>query len=117
MHEQILEEYPTANIRLYVIWFEMLFGDSRSRWPKGLFKNDPRVVQFWDANRRLGAWYGHRLYGHTHETHGMMWDTYALYGPNSRWTSEPSHLISWARPVFAGVDRLLSDVKAILKLH
>ena len=111
MREQILQEYPTADIRIYAIWFNMLFSDSRSRWPEELFENDPRVVQFWDADKRLGAWYGDHLPGATGQ---IMWDVYALYGPNSQWTSAPSHLISWSRPVVAGMDRLSSDVEAML---
>ncbi len=96
-------------MQVYVVWFDMLVGDSRSRWPQDLFKGDPRVVQFWDAKRQLGAWYGDQLGG------GIMWDMYALYGLRSRWTSEPSDRASWARPVISGMDQLSSDVAAMLE--
>ncbi len=113
MYEKILEKYPNAKIQVYVVWFSMLSGDSRSKWPQDVFKNDPRVLEFWDAKGLLGDWYGNNM--PLFQNVGRMWDMYALYGPESRWQSEPSHLVSWARPVISGIDRLSSDVAAMLK--
>jgi hypothetical protein len=32
VQKEILEEHPDTDLRVYVVWFNMLSGDSRSRW-------------------------------------------------------------------------------------
>ncbi|MGD9891909.1 MAG: hypothetical protein AB7N70_29090 [Dehalococcoidia bacterium] len=41
MQEQILEAYPAADVRVYVIWLSMLPQDSHARWDGGLMPDGP----------------------------------------------------------------------------
>ena len=111
MRQDILEKQPNAKLKVYVIWINRLFSDSRSRWPRNLF-NDPRVVEFWDENQISGLYYGKILPGRAGQ---VMWDIYALYGPDAVWKSQPSHLISWFRTLYAGFDQLEVDIERLLK--
>jgi hypothetical protein len=85
---EIVERYPKADLKVYAVWFDMIWTDSRSRWPGDILK-DPRVVHFWDEDKAVGRWYA------SHSGHrNVWWDTYLLYGPESRWQENPSQLIS-----------------------
>ena len=81
VQEEILTKHPSSRFRVYAVWFNMLEGDDRSKWPSGLF-SDPRVVEFWDGKKILGRWFGH-YHDYLNENE-VVWDTYLLYGPGSR---------------------------------
>ena len=89
----------------------MLWGDEQSRWRKGLF-DDRRVVQYWDPDRTLGAWFGRHL---ANREGLILWDAYALYDAKSRWQEAPTHLISWGRTIISNKERLLRDVMTLLE--
>ena len=78
MQQEILAKNPSADLRVYAVWFNMLFGDSRSRWD-GDGMADPRVVHLWDEQKVVGTWFSANV------THAQRttWDFYALYGPEA----------------------------------
>ena len=77
-------------MRVYAVWFNMIWFDSRERWP-GDVLDDPRVLHFWDERRLVGDFYGaHPDYGAGDST---WWDTYLLYGPEATWEEAPTHLL------------------------
>ena len=89
---EILEKYPTANLRVYTIWLAVLGGDSRSAWRSGAMP-DPRVTNLWDEDRIANDWFSEQLDGER----GLIWDTYLLYGSDATWESAsqaPSQLVS-----------------------
>ena len=69
---------------MFAVWFNMLFGDSRSRWD-GDGMTDPRVMHLWDEQKTVGNWYSANV---THGP-GTTWDFYALYGPEAADLSAP----------------------------
>jgi hypothetical protein len=69
---------------VYTVWFNTLFGDSRSRWD-GDGMVDPRVVHLWDEQKVVGDWYSANV---TH-ARGTTWDFYALYDPQASDLSAP----------------------------
>ena len=91
MQTEILEPNPETHLKVYAVWFDMIWTDSRSRWHGDLL-NDPRVVHYWDRDKLLGRWYAnHSKQGQGDE---VWWDTYLLYGPGSRWQEGPDQLVS-----------------------
>ena len=50
MQKEILEEHPDSDVRVYVVWFNMLSGDSRSGWDECVM-SDPRANHLWDEKR------------------------------------------------------------------
>lgn len=84
MQDEILAKNPAPNLRVYVVWFDMLFGDSRSKWD-GDGMADPRVVHYWDEKKVVGNWYSANV-THRQDT---TWDFYALYGPKATDLNKP----------------------------
>jgi hypothetical protein len=89
VRNNLLEKYPSSAVRIYVVWFDMLPGDSRNLIDRRVL-NDPRVTNFYDPNRVVGSWFA----AHTGVTGGIVWDAYFLYGPDASWDAEPAPLVS-----------------------
>ncbi len=83
MRSNILEKYPSSDVRIYVVWFDVLPGDSRGLVDRKVL-NDHRVANYYDPNRVVGSWFAE----HTGDA-GIVWDAYFLYGPDASWTDEP----------------------------
>jgi hypothetical protein len=54
VQRQILEEHPHSDIKVYVVWFDMLSGDSREGWD-GYLVPDSRATNLWDEDRLTSA--------------------------------------------------------------
>ncbi len=89
MRSNILEKYPSSSVRVYVIWFNRLPGDSRYLVDRKVL-NDHRVANYYDPNRVVGSWFAQ----HTEGGSGIVWDAYFLYGADASWTDEPGPLVS-----------------------
>lgn len=89
MRSNILKKYPSSDVRVYVVWFNMLPGDSRDLVDRKVL-NDHRVVNYYDPNRVVGSWFA----AHTEGGGGIVWDAYFLYGASASWTVEPGPLVS-----------------------
>ena len=87
MQNEILGKNPSADVRVYAVWFNMYPGDARWRWD-GDGMTDPRVVHFWDDQKSVGAWFSTNL---THRG-APTWDFYALYPPDARDLGSPSSM-------------------------
>ena len=80
-------------MRVFVIWFDVLRSDDRSKWDPDIMA-DPRVVHLWDDERTIGRWfpdqddYRELIFG------SLAWDIYFLYGPEALWENVPSPLVS-----------------------
>jgi len=93
VRSNILEKYPSSDVRVYVVWFDMLLGDSRGLVDRKVL-NDHRVTNYYDPNRVAGSWFAE----HTGDA-GIVWDAYFLYGAEASWTDEPGPLVSSSRTV------------------
>ena len=76
-------------MRVYVVWFNMLPGDSRDLIDRKVL-NDHRAANYYDPNRVVGSWFAQRTEGGG----GIVWDAYFLYGADASWTAEPGPLVS-----------------------
>lgn len=89
MRSNILEKYPSSGVRVYVVWFNMLAGDSRNLVDRKVL-NDHRVVNYYDPDRVAGAWFAQ----HGEGGGGIVWDAYFLYAADASWLAEPGPLVS-----------------------
>jgi hypothetical protein len=87
VQNEILNKHQTADLDVYVVWFNMYPGDARWRWD-GDGLTDPRVTHFWDEQKTVGTWVSENL---THRG-SPTWDFYALYPPDARDLSSPSSM-------------------------
>jgi hypothetical protein len=94
VQQEILDRNPGARVRVYAVWFNMLWLDSRGRWD-GAGLTDTRVVHLWDERKTIGAWYAARVAGGG----GPAWDFYALYGPDARWERDGPRPLDWGGTV------------------
>ena len=109
MQSEILAAHPRANLRVYALWTNKLFGDARDRWDAaGL--TDRRVTHLWDGNDVAGDWLAGSVPGYQ----GGDWDTYLLFGPDASWTGRPGPLASSGGPVDAELDRLEHAIGPLL---
>jgi len=105
VQDEILDSLPSADLKVYAVWFNMFSTDSRESWPRDLL-TDPRALHFWDEGRIVGRWYGgHPDYG-TFEEDGVLWDAWLLYGPEALWSDRPSHLVGWGYTIAGKRDEL-----------
>ena len=120
MQTELLQKYPTASLRVYAVWFNMLANDSRARWPTTLV-NDARVVHRWDEPKAVGTWYAARAGlmrpqltpGSKWGDGAVLWDSFLLYGADSHWDDAPTRLIHWGRTIVAGRETLRGDFEKL----
>ncbi|HVA24709.1 MAG TPA: hypothetical protein VMW62_09965 [Chloroflexota bacterium] len=102
MRSDVLTAYPSAQLKVYVVWFSMLPGDSRQFLDTKLL-SDPRVTNYWDQQKVIGTWYSQHV---THQR-GTTWDAFFLYGPNAQWTDVPQPEVTDGGSVIGAHDDLL----------
>lgn len=100
MRSNILEKYPSSEVRVYVVWFNMLPADSRGLVDRKVL-NDHRVANYYDPSRLVGPWFAEHTGGD-----GIVWDAYFLYGADASWTDEPRPLVSSGGTVIGSSDDL-----------
>jgi hypothetical protein len=114
VQKEILEKYPSANLRIYVVWFSMIPTDARSRWGwTGGVLEDSRVLHFWDEKKKVGRYFA----GKDPETDDpdVVWDAYYLYGPDAEWATKPEPLIGSGATVRSEFDELKEQVIPLLR--
>jgi len=92
VRSNILDTYRSSPVRVYVVWFDMLVGDSRDLVDRRVL-NDPRVTNYYDPKRMVGSWFSDHGGGGGGKG-GIVWDAYFLYGPAAQWASELGPLLS-----------------------
>jgi hypothetical protein len=109
VHDEILQRYPSARLKVLAVWFDMLPGDSRQLLDTRVL-SDPRVTYYWDEAKVAGRWFSAHVTGGT----GITWDAYFLYGPDARWTQTPGPQLSSGGPVIGSSDDLRSALEPFL---
>ena len=115
MREEILSKNSNSDLVVYAVWFRMMPSDDRSSRPAA-FTDEPRVVEFWDEPQMLGRWLAlHPQFKDKGLVDGgVMWDTFLLFGRESRWETEPSHLMSAGYTIVDERKRLEADLPKAL---
>ena len=95
---------------MFVIWFDMLAGDSKVFVDLKLL-NDRRVTNFWDGHKLTGQWFGQHVTGGG----GTVWDAYFLYGAQAHWDHQPGPIVGSGNPVIGATDQLLQSIDPLLR--
>jgi len=108
--KEILEQYPNADVKVYAVWFNMLFTDNRNRWSSESL-SDSRVKHLWDQQKLTGT-----LYAQNTDYPGTVaWDIFYLYGPEAEWNDVlPSPLISSGYTIIGKKDILKDSITPLL---
>jgi hypothetical protein len=78
VQKEILQEHPDSDLKVYVVWFNMLAGDSREG-RDGYLVSDPRATNLWDEMRLVSRTLGDDVEGATQP----VWDAYLLFEPGT----------------------------------
>jgi hypothetical protein len=104
----VLERHPELPLKVYAVWFHMVWTDSRGRWPEHLIF-DPRVEHFWDEEKVLGRWYSRQISDGEH----VVWDTFLLYPPGARLTTRPNRMLAVGATIIEARDELRQAVEKL----
>lgn len=110
MRQNILQRYPGANVRVLVVWFDVLTGDSRGMLDARIL-DDHRVTNYWDSRHVAGRWFANQVSG---SAGGIDWDIYFLYGPGAHWGDTPGPLVSSGGSVIGASAQLRNAVQPYL---
>jgi hypothetical protein len=110
VQHDVLAAHPTAKLRVYTVWFNVLDGDDRAGWDPRVIP-DPRVAQLWDEQALVSGWFRDHVVKQPTE---VVWDAYFLYGPDAGWEDAPGPLISANGPVIGVRRQLLADLQPLL---
>jgi len=110
VQKEILEEHPDSDLRVYVVWFNMLSGDSRSGWDECVM-SDPRATHLWDQKRLASRAFAGEVEGAA----PPVWDAYLLYGPEAAWGDEPPRPISSGYTVYGAREELVKNILPLLE--
>jgi hypothetical protein len=115
VRQEILKKTASPDLVVYAIWFKMMPGDDRDARPDS-FIDDPRVVEMWDEQRLLGRWLASQpqFKDKGLVDAGVMWDTFLLFGRESRWEDVPTHLVSSGYTIVRERKRLEADLPSAL---
>jgi len=119
--QNLLGRFPTSDLRVYAIWFNMYPGDARSKWPSALL-TDPRVLHYWDDQRISGTRYldqlpalmDRRAPATLPPAADAMWDAFFVYAPGDRWKSPVPLPVTWGYPIMVTHEHLLRHVEMLL---
>lgn len=109
MQDELLTQYPSDTIRVYVIWLPMLGGDARETWDGNII-TDTRVTHYWDGKRKVGKWFAEQVDGNER----ISWDSYYLYGPDAVWDNTPSPLVGSGRTIYGKRETLEMQMRTLL---
>jgi hypothetical protein len=109
VQRNILERHPSVRLRVYAIWTDKRFLDSRAQWDAASLV-DNRVTHLWDGDDLSGRW----LLKHAPDFRGGDWDAYALFGPDATWSATLPRPVSSGSTVIGGSDELAAAIAPLL---
>jgi hypothetical protein len=118
----LLGKNPEADVRVFVVWFNMYPGDAESRWPREIF-NDRRIIQTCDEPKSAGRWFMTHLSdlkpsrggdGRFPQQVDALWDSYLPFDRSATWRSAPTGVLSWGFTVMRTRNKLADDLQYAL---
>ena len=106
----MLERYPDARLRVYVVWVHRWGTDNRAEIDGGGMV-DPQVTQYWDTAGVIGEPFLDRF---GVDLGGLDYDFFLLFGPDATWGSSPPRPVSSGGTVISTSDRLASAAAGLL---
>ena len=109
----MFEKYPDSELKTYVVWYNMIPGDSKKRWNDKLI-TDSSAKHFWDEEKNVGNWIGKHVKTCKH-LGDTAWDAYFLFGEDAIWEGDTLGPIEGCgTPIIANPDQFTKDLKALL---
>ena len=109
-HQHILQRYPDARLRVYVVWVPRWATDTRSGID-GAGLLDPRVSHYWDTGSVVGQ---PLLQQFGVDLGGLDYDFFLLFGPDATWDTTAPQPLSSGGTVIASSDRLARSAARLL---
>ncbi len=112
MQEQLLDQEPSEDLRVYAVWLNQRSTDARDEIDASILA-DSRVTQYWDGEGITGTYFADADLGELGYS-GFVYDVYYVFGGDAAWLDEPAPLAGADVPVVSHVDELLSEIRAQL---
>lgn len=109
MQSQILQRYPAADLRVYVVWLPVMPLDARFDVADLLV--DRRATHFWDNERRVSKAL-RDAYGSPDR---LVWDAYFVFGPDASWDDGPPPPLESRSPLVEYMATLKAALNPYLK--
>ena len=120
MQKVLLEEYPHAQLNILIVWIKMYDIDSIEAVSEAarLFNDDPRVTQFYDAEKISGL---EIAKGFGAEPGEVAWDVYLFYAEQDQWIENLPGPIEWLHQLrgssWADAERLVQGDQLATRLR
>ena len=111
MAQNILERYPEANLRVYVVWVSRWASDARSEIDGGGLV-DPRVSHLWDTGKVVGQ---PLLDQFGVNFGGLDYDFFLLFGRDATWGAAAPRPVASGATVIERSDQLARDLRPLVR--
>jgi hypothetical protein len=109
VRENILDNEPSQDLRVYAVWLNQRVTDERDAIDESILE-DPRVTQYWDGEGITGTYFADNDLGGLGAS-GFVYDVYYVFGPGATWQDGPTPLAGSGGPVlFEG-----EELRAVLR--
>jgi hypothetical protein len=108
--QNILQWYPDARLRVYVVWVSRWASDARSEIDGGGLA-DARVTHLWDPGRVVGQ---PLLDQFGVNFGGLDYDFFLLFGPDATWGTAAPRPVASGATVIDSSDRLSEAAASLL---
>lgn len=109
MHQSILTDYPSVNIRIFVVWIQMYAADTIDTVKEAsmIFAGKDRVTQYFDPEKHSSFSLARSLGASDPQ---VAWDVYLFFDDKVTWLDHPPMPIEWVHQLqgsnWADPDRL-----------
>jgi hypothetical protein len=110
VQDDVLGKLPDRHVAVFVVWFNMVRTDERTRWPHDEIV-DRRAIHFWDGRKTVGAALAAR--DELTAWRPVAWDVWALYPAGAKWDAVVPAPASSGRTIIRTRKELASAVAAL----
>ncbi len=108
MQEEVLERYPDADLRVYVVWLPVLPLDERFAVADVMV--DARASHFWDNDQLVSDDLA-QAFGSEGQ---LIWDAFFAFGPDAEWDERPPVPLATGAPVVEELETLETALQPYL---
>lgn len=119
--QKLLERFDSPNLKVLVVWFPLLKGDSRETAEAATsFFPDPRVKQYWLPSWKLANLYGGILEFPKDYRYKVAVDVYLVFDDKAQWNAEIPRPAAWMHRLgederFLDAEKLRATVEGLVQ--
>ena len=113
VQQVVLDQNPDADLRVYVVWADLLIDDNRASVDPGVMP-DPRALHYWVGKRTVGTWLARQDRYWQLFRGPSAWDIYYIFGPDAAWGEAPGPLLDSGYPLVQKTEELREALSRIL---